>query len=212
MTDTLSKLLSRAPVVPLVQSNDRDEAVSTAGALLGGGMLVLEVVLRTDAAYECLQAITEAFPDVEVGAGTVLSRAHAEKAIAHGAKFIVSPGLDESVVRVAQDGGLPVLPGIATATELQQAWNMGLRSVKFFPAGLSGGPKMLKALSSVFRDVTFMPTGGVSADNLPDFLAVSSVIACGGSWLTPKAAVEARNFQVIEKLSRQALEIAKNRG
>lgn len=212
MTENLLKLLSRAPVVPLVQSNDRDEALAVAKALLDGGMLVLEVVLRTDAAYECLKAITEAFPDIEVGAGTVLSGAHAEKAIAHGAQFIVSPGLHESVVRVAQDNSLPVLPGIATATELQQAWNMGLRTVKFFPAGLSGGPKMLKALSSVFRDVHFMPTGGVTENNLVEFLGVPSVVACGGSWLTPKSAIDAQNFQVIEKLSRQALEIAKNRG
>ncbi len=212
MTEKLSKLLSRAPVVPLVQSNDRNEAVAIAEALLDGGMLVLEVVLRTDAAYECLQAITEAFPEVEVGAGTVLSGAHAEKATAHGAKFIVSPGLHESVVRVAQDNDIPVLPGIATATELQQAWNMGLRIVKFFPAGLSGGPKMLKALSSVFRDVAFMPTGGVNKDNLLEFLNIPSVVACGGSWLTPKAAIEAQNFQAIEKLSCQALEIAESRG
>lgn len=208
MTENLSKLLSRAPVVPLVQSNDRDEAVAIAQALLDGGMLVLEVVLRTDAAYECLQAITEAFPEVEVGAGTVLSGVQAEKAIAHGATFIVSPGLHESVVRVAQDRGLPVLPGIATATELQQAWNMGLRTVKFFPAGLSGGTKMLKALSSVFRDVTFMPTGGVSADNLSDFLAVPSVIACGGSWLTPSGVIAAGEFKSITQLAKEALAIA----
>lgn len=194
--------------MPLVQSNDRDEAVAIAQALLDGGMLVLEVVLRTDAAYECLQAITEAFPEVEVGAGTVLSGAQAEKAIAHGATFIVSPGLHESVVRVAQENGLPVLPGIATATELQQAWNMGLRSVKFFPAGLSGGPKMLKALSSVFRDVTFMPTGGVSADNLSEYIAVPAVLACGGSWLTPSDAINAGEFKTITRLAEQALSIA----
>lgn len=211
MTKKLSALLSRAPVVPLVQSNDRDEAVAIAEALLDGGMQVLEVVLRTDAAYDCLQAITEAFPDVEVGAGTVLSKAHAEKAITHGAKFIVSPGLHESVVRAAQAGGMPVLPGIATATELQQAWNMGLRTVKFFPAGLSGGPKMLKALSSVFRDVTFMPTGGVSAANLSEFLEISSVIACGGSWLTPADAIGAGDFKSITQLAKDALSIAHGR-
>lgn len=211
MTEQLSKLLSRAPVVPLVQSNDRNEAVAIAEALLSGGMLVLEVVLRTDAAFDCLQAISEVFPEVEVGAGTVLSQGHAEKAIAHGATFIVSPGLHESVVRVAQDNRLPVLPGIATATELQQAWNMGLRTVKFFPAGLSGGPKMLKALSSVFRDVSFMPTGGVSADNLSEFLEVPSVVACGGSWLTPADSVAAGDFKSIAQLAKEALTIAQGR-
>lgn len=211
MTKNLSKLLSRTRVVPLVQSNDCNEAVAVSEALLDGGMLVLEVVLRTDAAYECLQAITEAFPEVEVGAGTVLSQAHAEKAIAHGAKFIVSPGLHESVVRAAQDNGMPVLPGIATATELQQAWNMGLRTVKFFPAGLSGGPKMLKAFSSVFRDMHFMPTGGVSAANLLEFLEIPSVIACGGSWLTPADAIAAGDFKSITQLAKEALSIAHGR-
>lgn len=208
MTEKLSKLLSRAPVVPLVQSYNPDEAVAISGALLDGGMKVLEVVLRTDAAFECLRAISQTFPDVEVGAGTVLSADHAKKAIEHGAKFIVSPGLHGDVVRVAQDHAMPILPGIATATELQQAWNMGLRSVKFFPASLSGGPKMLKALSSVFRDVSFMPTGGVNVDNLSEYLAVPAVVACGGSWLTPVAAVQSGDFDAIKILARQALDIA----
>ena len=212
MTEKLLKLLSQAPVVPLVQSNDPDEAVAISGALLDGGMQVLEVVLRTDAAYECLQAITLTFPDVEVGAGTVLSEGHAKKAIAHGAKFIVSPGLHESVVRVAQENNMPILPGIATATELQQAWNMGLRSVKFFPASLSGGPKMLKALSSVFRDVSFMPTGGVGAENLMEYLDIPAVIACGGSWLTPASAIQARDYKALTTLARQALDFAKGEG
>lgn len=209
MADDLLKLLAEAPVVPLVQSDDPDEAISISRALLDGGMQVLEVVLRTDKAFECLQAISQEFPDVQVGAGTVLSPAHAEKAIQHGAKFIVSPGLHEDVVRVAKDNEIPILPGIATATELQQAWNMGLRAVKFFPASLSGGPKMLKALSSVFRDVSFMPTGGVNADNLTEYLAIPSVLACGGSWLTPKEAIQSGNFEVIENLARIALDIAK---
>lgn len=212
MAQDLLKLLAQAPVVPLVQSDDPEEAVAIARALLDGGMQVLEVVLRTDKAYECLQAIAQEFPDVQVGAGTVLSADHAKKAIEHGAKFIVSPGLHDGVVRVAQDNNMPVLPGIATATELQQAWNMGLRTVKFFPAGLSGGPKMLKALSSVFRDVSFMPTGGVNADNLVEYLEIQAVIACGGSWLTPKEAIQSGDFEVIENLSRIALDIAKRRG
>lgn len=208
MSENLLKCLTKAPVVPLVQSNDAAEAVEISQALLDGGLQVLEVVLRTDAAFECLGAICDTYPDVQVGAGTVLSGKQAEKAIANGAKFIVSPGLHESVVKVAQDNDIPVLPGIATATELQQAWNMGLRTVKFFPAGLSGGPKMLKALSSVFRDVTFMPTGGVNPDNLKEILEIPAVIACGGSWLTPRAAIENRDFNIIKDLAREALEIA----
>lgn len=212
MTEILSKILASAPVVPLVSSNDPNEAVATSAALLDGGMQVLEVVLRTDAAFECLRAITRTFPDAQVGAGTVLSDRHAKKAIEYGAKFIVSPGLHESVVRVAQGNDMPVLPGIATATELQQAWNMGLRTVKFFPADLSGGPKMLKALSSVFRDVSFMPTGGVNESNLSEYLDIPAVIACGGSWLTPSSSIAVGDFKSIETMARQALAIAKCEG
>lgn len=212
MANDLLKLLAQAPVVPLVQSDDPDEAVAISRALLDGGMQVLEVVLRTGKAYECLQAISQEFPEVQVGAGTVLSTDHAKKAIEHGAKFIVSPGLHEDVVRVAQDSDMPILPGIATATELQQAWNMDLRAVKFFPASLSGGPKMLKALSSVFQDVSFMPTGGVNEANLMEYLNIPAVLACGGSWLTPKEAIQSGDFEVIENLSRIALDIAKDKG
>jgi len=116
-----------------------------------------------------------------------------------------------AISRVLLDGGMPVLPGVATATELQQAWNMGLRTVKLFPAGLSGGPKMLKALTSVFRDVSFMPTGGVNESNLKEYLGILPVIGCGGSWMTPRKAIKAQDFKAIEKLSRKALEIAKSR-
>mgnify|MGYP000206349058 CR=1 FL=1 len=210
MSDKLLNSLKNAPVVPLVQSDNPDEAVAIAKALLDGGLEVLEVVLRTDAAFECLKAIAEAFPDASVGAGTVLSAAQAEKAIDHGAKFLVSPGLHDGVVEVAQKAGLVLLPGIATATELQWAWNLGLRTVKFFPASLAGGPAMLKALSAAFRDMQFMPTGGVSAANLNEYLAVPSVIACGGSWLTPAADVAAGNFEAITALAAEARAIAQN--
>lgn len=197
--------------MPLVQSNDPEEAVAISKALLEGGLQVLEVVLRTEAAYDCLSAITKAFPKAFVGAGTVLSAEQTELAIKNGAKFIVSPGLNAGVVSVAKKHDLPILPGIATATELQTAWNMGLRIVKFFPASLAGGPKMLKALSSVFRDVRFMPTGGVNPENLMNYLDIPAVIACGGSWLTPMEAIERHDFQAIEDLSRQALTIVQNR-
>lgn len=205
---TLNAILKGAPVVPLVQSNDPDEAVAISRALLDGGLKVLEVVLRTDAAFQCLERIAGEFPDVQVGAGTVLSGEQTAKAIDCGAKFIVSPGFHPSVVQTSQDAGLPVLPGIATASELQHAWNMGLRTVKFFPASLAGGPNMLKALSSVFRDVSFMPTGGVSAANLTDYLGVPAVLACGGSWLTPKDRIAAGDFEAVTRLAREALKIA----
>lgn len=208
MTDLLTDALVRTKVVPLVQSDDPSTAIKISEALLEGGLEVLEVVLRTDAALDCLSAIVKEFPDTQVGAGTVLGAEQAKNVLARGAKFIVSPGLDPASVDVAKTGGVPILPGIATPTELQTAWNLGLRSVKFFPAGLAGGPKMLKAFASVFRDVSFMPTGGVSAGNLSEFLAIPSVIACGGSWLTPAAEIDAGNFAAVTALAKEALEIA----
>ncbi len=208
MSDTTISLLKQAPVVPLVQSNDPGEAVAISQALLDGGLKVLEVVLRTDAAYECLDAVANAFPDAAVGAGTVLSAAQAEKAVDCGATFIVSPGLDSGVVSVAKNNNMAIFPGIATASELQRAWNRDLRTVKFFPAGLAGGPKMIKALSSAFRDMSFMPTGGVNASTLSEYLDVPAVIACGGSWLTPKTAIEKGDFAQITRLAREALAIA----
>ncbi len=209
MTDMITKALVQTRVVPLVQANDPDVAVKIAAALIEGGLTVLEVVLRTQEALECLEAIVEKFPDAHVGAGTVLSGDHANEVIARGAKFIVSPGLDEASVKIAQNHNLPIFPGIATPSELQKAWNLSLRTVKLFPASIVGGPKMLKAMASVFRDVQFMPTGGVSAVNLLDYLEIPAVAACGGSWLTPQNAIDKGDFAVITKLAREAVAIAK---
>lgn len=210
MTDLINSLQSKR-VVPLVQSDDPKTALKISEALLEGGLDVLEVVLRTDAALDCLQAIAKEFPHAHVGAGTVLSADQSKEVIRRGATFIVSPGLDAASVKVANDAGLPILPGISTATELQQAWNMGLRTVKLFPASLVGGPKMIKALSSVFRDVKFMPTGGVSPANLNEYLAVPAVLACGGSWLTPADAIANGDFGAITQLAKDAIAIAQNK-
>lgn len=209
MSDTIETRLSAAPVVPLVQADDPETAIATTRALVAGGLTVVEVVLRTPAAVECLREVVKAVPEAIVGAGTVLGEAQAQAVIEAGAAFIVSPGLYEPVVRLAQSAGLPVFPGVSTASEAQQAWNMGLRSMKFFPASLAGGPAMLKALGSVFKDVSFMPTGGISAANLPDYLALQSVLACGGSWLTPAASVAAGDFDSITALASRAVVIAK---
>ncbi|MDA8887700.1 bifunctional 4-hydroxy-2-oxoglutarate aldolase/2-dehydro-3-deoxy-phosphogluconate aldolase [Hellea sp.] len=208
MSDKLISTLRKSPIVPLVQSNDPEVALETARALMLGGINVIEVVLRTTEALASLQKIAKELPLVSVGAGTVLNANQAEKAIDHGAKFIVSPGLNENVVSVSVANNMPVLPGVATATELQKAWNMDLRTVKFFPAGLAGGPKMLKALSSVFKDMEFMPTGGVNAATLANYLSVPAVLACGGSWLTPNDAIALRDFETITTLAKEALSIA----
>lgn len=208
MTSQISALLEATPVVPLIQANDPAEAIKIARALAEGGLTVVEVVLRTDAALECLRAIASEVDEVIPGAGTVLNTAQAEAVVEAGAKFIVSPGLDEGVVAVAKAADLPIYAGVSTATEVQHAHNLGLSTVKFFPASLAGGIPMLKALSSVFRDMRFMPTGGVSAANLPDFLAVPSVLACGGSWITPADAIAAGDFEAVTKLAREAANIA----
>lgn len=208
MPDELDKRLQGAPVVPLVQADDPAIAVATARALAEGGLSVIEVVLRTDNALACLRAIADELPNAVAGAGTVLSAKQAGEALAHGARFIVSPGLDEGVVAAARDGNVPVYPGVATATELQAAHNLGLDTVKFFPAGVVGGPGALRAYAGVFRSMRFMPTGGVGPDNLAEYLSVPAVLACGGSWLTPANAIAGGDYATVTRLAREALAIA----
>lgn len=200
--------LQGTPVVPLVQAEDPATAVRIAQALADGGLTLIEVVFRTEAALACLRAVAAEVPQALVGAGTVLSAEQARAATAAGARFLVSPGLDDEVVAQARAARIPAFPGVATATELQRAWNLGLRTVKFFPAGAAGGTATIKALAAAFRDMKFMPTGGVSADNLADYLALPPVVACGGSWLTPADAVRAGDYGRITRLAAEALEIA----
>lgn len=208
LSESIEARLRPAPVVPLIQAEDPDTAVRTSQALVEGGLTVIEVVLRTEAAVSCLKAIANEVSGAIVGAGTVLSEDQVAAVQQAGAQFVVCPGLYAPVVQASQSAGLPVFPGIATASEVQEAWNLGLRSVKFFPASLSGGVPMLKALGSVFGGMSFMPTGGVSASNLGDFLSVPGVLACGGSWLTPKLAIAEGRFEVITQLAAEAVAIA----
>ncbi|MEO0617281.1 MAG: bifunctional 4-hydroxy-2-oxoglutarate aldolase/2-dehydro-3-deoxy-phosphogluconate aldolase [Pseudomonadota bacterium] len=207
--DALQSRLERAPIVPLIQAEDPGVAVATAHALIAGGLTVLEVVLRTEAALQCLSEVVDAAPEAIVGAGTVLSESQARACIDAGAAFLVSPGLSAPVVAAAQAAGVDVIPGVATATEAQTGWNLDLRVLKFFPAGQAGGIPMLKALSAVFGDVKFMPTGGVSAGNLAEYLALDAVIACGGSWLTPAAAIARGDFETVTRLALEACAIAR---
>jgi 2-dehydro-3-deoxyphosphogluconate aldolase/(4S)-4-hydroxy-2-oxoglutarate aldolase len=205
----INELLTNKPVVPLVQADDPAIAVATSRALAAGGLQVAEVVFRTDRALECLQAVADDVPEMIAGAGTVLSAEQARAAIDNGARFIVSPGLDDGVVAVAKDHGVPVYPGTMTPSEVQHAFNLGLDTVKFFPASIAGGVPALKALASVFRTMKFMPTGGVSPGNLADFLAVPAVLACGGSWLTPADAIKAGDYEKITELAAEAVAIAR---
>lgn len=205
----MKSLLEKNPIVPVVVIEDAEKAVPVAKALVAGGLSIIEVTMRTAAAPEAIAAIAAEVPDAHIGAGTVLSAEQAHSIVAAGAQFIVSPGLHEDVVAAAKELDVPIIPGIATASEAQRAWNLGLRELKFFPAGQAGGVAMLKALSSVFRDVSFMPTGGVSTSNLQDYLSNPAVLACGGSWLTPSAAIENGDYEEITRLAAEAVAIAK---
>jgi len=205
--ELLSRLAS-APIVPLIAENDPGRALDTALALREGGLSVIEVVLRSDNALAGLEAIRHALSDALVGAGTVLTEDQAHAARDAGAQFIVSPGLYEPIARICDEAGLPFLPGTATAGDVQRAYALGLRMVKFFPAELAGGIPMLKSFASVFREMRFMPTGGISAENLGEYLSLGSVVACGGSWLTPRDAVASGDFATVTRLARQACDIA----
>ena len=208
----LAARLQSAPVVPLVGEDDPATAVAVARALAAGGLSVIEVILRTPNAQAGMEAILAAGDDLVVGAGTVLTLDQAKSVVASGAQFIVSPGLVDNIAEYCLAEDIPIFPGTMTAGEVQRAYAMGLRHVKFFPAKLAGGVPMLKAFSSVFGDMRFMPTGGVSAENLSDFLALPSVIACGGSWLTPKDAIAAGQLERVTELASEAARIAKTAG
>ena len=203
----LEARLATAPVVPLIGANDTGIAVETANALNTGGLGVIEVVLRTDEAVDCMEAIAKQTSGLIVGAGTVLTVAQAEEVVARGAQFIVCPGLVDGVAEYCLKQDVPLYAGTMTAGEVQRAYALGLRTVKFFPASLAGGVPMLKALSSVLREMRFMPTGGVSAANLGEFLTLPSVVACGGSWLTPADEIAAGNYDAITKLAQEAVAI-----
>lgn len=206
----IAELLEHTPLVPLIQADDPEVALKTVKALQAGGLNVVEVVLRTEGAMKCLEAIARDAPGAVVGAGTVLTLEQAKAVVTRGAQFVVSPGLEEEIVAFCQSRSIDVLPGTVTATEVQRAWNLGLRVVKFFPAGLSGGPSMLWALSSVFRGMRFMPTGGVNADNLGQYMEVPAVLACGGSWMTPADEIHAGNYEAITQHARAALATARH--
>ena len=192
-------------VVPVVAIQDAKDAKPLANALVEGGLPCAEITFRTAAAADAIKAMADAYPEMLVGAGTVITVEQAQQAIDNGAKFIVSPGLDEEVVQYCQEAGVPVTPGIITPTELQKALKLGLEVVKFFPAEASGGVKYLKALGGPFPQVKFIPTGGVSTSNLTDYLALPQVVACGGSWLVKKTMIAAGEFDTIEQLAREAI-------
>ena len=190
----------------MIVIDDASKAVPLAKALVAGGLNVLEVTFRTSAAAESIAAIKREVPGAIVGAGTVLTPEMAKAAKDAGAEFGVAPGFDPAVVSAAKELGLPFVPGVATASERAQALTAGAKLVKFFPAEAAGGVKMIKNLLGAFRftGVKFMPTGGINLSNVRDYLAVPEVVACGGTWIVPKDAVAAGDWETIGKLAAEA--------
>ena len=199
--------LRAARLVPVVVLDDAKDADALAGALVAGGLPVAEVTFRTAAAQDSIRAMA-ARGDILVGAGTVLTVAQVDQAVAAGASYIVSPGLSRAVVERCQDHGVLALPGAVTATEVQAALELGLTTVKFFPAGTSGGAPAIKALAAPFGHVSFVPTGGVGPKNLADYLAIPNVAAVGGSWMCPRNLVTAGDFAGITALTAEAVALA----
>ncbi|MEE6287017.1 bifunctional 4-hydroxy-2-oxoglutarate aldolase/2-dehydro-3-deoxy-phosphogluconate aldolase [Georgenia sp. MJ173] len=199
--------LSAARLVPVVVLDDAAHADALAGALVAGGLPVAEVTFRTAAAADAIRAMADR-GDILVGAGTVLTVAQVDEAVAAGATYVVSPGLSRAVVERCQEHGVLPLPGAVSATEIQAALELGLDTVKFFPAGTSGGAPAIKALTAPFGGVRFVPTGGIGPANLADYLAIDAVAAIGGSWMAPRDLVAAGRFDEITRLTAAAVALA----
>ncbi len=196
-------------VVPVVVLEDAKDAVPLAKALCEGGLPCAEVTFRTAAAEESIRKMSEAFPEMLVGAGTVLTIEQVDRAVGAGAKFIVSPGFDPEIVDYCLEKKIPVFPGCITPSEVAQAVKRGLKVVKFFPAEQFGGVSTIKALAAPYVGLKFMPTGGVNSKNLKDYLSNKSIIACGGSWMVKGDMIKAGEFEKIKELTKEAVELAK---
>lgn len=200
----LADLLALAPVVPVVIIDNVAHAVPMARALVAGGIRTIEVTLRTAAALDAIRAIAADVPDAVVGVGTVLDAGQLDAAQRAGARFAVSPGTSPRLLDAADAGALPLLPGVATATEAMTLLERGYRHLKFFPAVPAGGAKLLKAWASPLPQIRFCPTGGITPESAPDFLALPNVVCVGGSWLTPKDKLAAGHWADIEALAHAA--------
>lgn len=201
---TLLEIMRASPVIPVIAIDDIDHAVPLAKALVAGGIRVLEVTLRTEHGLPAIRAIAQQVPDAIVGVGTLTQQAEFAEARAAGAVFGVSPGLTPALIEAAHSSGLALLPGVMTPSEVMLAREAGFRQLKLFPAVPAGGVGMLNAIYGPLPDVTFCPTGGVSQQNAPDFLACKNVACVGGSWLTPKNAVHAQDWKQITELAAAA--------
>lgn len=196
-------------IVPVVVLDDAGDAEPLARALCEGGLPCAEVTFRTDAAEEAIRIMSEKFPDMLIGAGTVLTTEQVDRAVAAGARFIVSPGLNPRIVKYCADKGITITPGCSNASDIEQALEYGLEVVKFFPAEPAGGLNMIKALAAPYTGVNFMPTGGINAANVKDYLKYNRILACGGSWMVKGDLIKAGDFSRITELTREAVNIVK---
>ena len=208
MNEVLKKI-QETGIIPVVVLNDAKDAAPLAKALCEGGLPCAEVTFRTTAAEESIRIMSREFPEMFVGAGTVLTTEQVDRAVDAGAKFIVSPGLNPKVVKYCIEKGIPVTPGVCTPSEVEQAIELGLDVVKFFPAEPAGGLSMIKAMAAPYVGMKFMPTGGINPKNVREYLAYDRILACGGSWMVKGSLVEAGEFDKIKEFTREAVEIVK---
>ena len=207
--DDILAAIAKLKLIPIIVLDDPDDAGPLADALLTGGLPCAEVTFRTAAAADAIRNFARV-PELTLGAGTVLTIDQAKQAVDAGARFIVTPGFDADVVDYCRSNGITIAPGVCTPTDVQAALRHGIRTLKFFPAEAMGGVPVLKALAGPFVDVTFIPTGGVSATNLREYLALPSVVACGGSWMVKKNLIKDGAFDKITTLVREAVSIAQS--
>ena len=209
MNQVLEKI-KEIGIIPVVVLDDAKDAAPLAKALIDGGLPCAEVTFRTAAAEECIRIMSEQFPEMFVGAGTVLTTEQVDRAVAAGAKFIVSPGLNPRIVKYCVEKGITITPGCTNPSDVEQAIENGLEVVKFFPAEQAGGLPMIKAMAAPYVGMKFMPTGGISPSNVKEYLAYDRIIACGGSWMVKGDLVKAGDFAKITELCKEAVEMVKS--
>ena len=209
MIEELLKQIECMGILPVIKLNDAKDAVPLAKALCEGGLPCAEVTFRTDAAKESIAVMTKAYPEMLVGAGTVLNTEQVDEAVEAGAKFIVSPGLNPDTVEYCVKKGIPILPGCSSPSDIEQAIKYGLDVVKFFPAEQAGGIAMIKAMAAPYVGLKFMPTSGINAGNLTEYLSCDKILCCGGSWMVKGNLVDAGDFDKIKELTKEAADIVK---
>ena len=205
---TIEERFEELGIVPVVVLENKEDAVLLAKALVQGGLPCAEVTFRTDAAAESIRLMSEMYPDMLVGAGTVLTTEQVNLAVKSGAKFIVSPGFDPEIVDYCLEKNIPVFPGCISPSEVAQAVKRGLKVVKFFPAEQAGGIAMIKAMAAPYQNIRFMPTGGINPGNLKDYLSCDKVLCCGGSWMVKKSMIENGEFEKIQDMVNEAKKLA----